>query len=155
MNQVAQFALRELASGDDAAEMVAHLAQHVDRLPEALAARGIGRRPGLPGGGVIVLERLEGLLQELALEQRLGALAAVDRRLQLVPRLPGVRPLAHACHRPGSADVSSARMIACPRWRSRLMFSSSARSNCSMADSSCRRCASRSACADLAATPRR
>src|SRR5262245_21227078 len=38
INQITQFALRELAVGCDAAEMVAHLAQHVDRLPQALAA---------------------------------------------------------------------------------------------------------------------
>jgi len=56
VHQVAQFALREPAVGDEAAEMVAHLAQHVDRQPESLASGSIGRRPGLPSGGVVVLE---------------------------------------------------------------------------------------------------
>jgi hypothetical protein len=61
--------------------MIFHLAQHIDRLPQPLAAGGIGRRPGLPGGDVVVLELLEGLLQQLVLDERLGARAARDRGL--------------------------------------------------------------------------
>jgi hypothetical protein len=49
VNQVNHLASRELAVGGDTGEMVAHLAQHIDRPPQTLAPGGIGRRPGLPG----------------------------------------------------------------------------------------------------------
>jgi hypothetical protein len=75
VNQLAQLPLRKLAIGDHAGELILYLAQHVDRLPQPLAASRVGRRPSLPGGDVVVLELLEGLLQQLVLDERLGARA--------------------------------------------------------------------------------
>lgn len=81
VNQVAQLTLCEPAVRDDAGEMVLHLAEHVDGLPQPLAARDVRGRPGLPGRGVVGLEPDEGLLQQLVSKQRLGACGARDRRL--------------------------------------------------------------------------
>jgi hypothetical protein len=85
MSQLAQLPLRELAVGDHPGEMIPHLAQHIDRLPQPLAAGRVGRRPSLPGRDAVVLELLEGFLQQLVLDERLGARSASRRRWSFQP----------------------------------------------------------------------
>src|SRR3954454_22986892 len=78
------FRLRELAAGDDLAQMIAHLAQHVHCLPQLLARDLVARRRHAPGAHVFSVEGDKGLLQELVAQERLGLRSAMDGGLELV-----------------------------------------------------------------------
>ena len=65
-----ELGLRDLAVGDCAREMPAHVAEDLHGAPEILARVGLGRLGRRPGLDVVGLQQLERGLQRLAAQQR-------------------------------------------------------------------------------------
>src|SRR5258708_1778596 len=73
------FPLRELAAVDQMREMIAHLGDDLHGLPKSLSCIGVARRGLAPGFRVVAVERHEGVLEQIVIEETLRPRAALGR----------------------------------------------------------------------------